>query len=548
MIPLVSAEQMRALDNQTIEKLGITGGVLMETAGRGVVEVLWRLHSEGALDLFAGQVVVVAGPGNNGGDGMVVARYLHSSGVTVKLLLCAERARVKGDALRHLQAAEELGVLISEHSGDSRVTVVVEHLTQLSKRDIVVDALLGTGLSRPAEGPLQRVILAINDSAAVKLSVDLPSGMDADRGLPADSADPPAVVRADYTVTLGFCKLGLASAPGFAFAGKQYLVDIGIPATFAAQHGVCARLLDESCLQRLLQPRSPLGHKGSHGHLLVIAGSRGKTGAAQLCTKAALTVGVGLCSLAVPAEVLDAIVAQLPMEAMTQPYDADSPTLSSQLLTLAAGKQALVIGPGLPVSGQMKQSLLTLLAQATMPLVLDADALNQLCGEDAALLRATQLGRQVVLTPHPGEAARLLGWTVAQVQADRLRSAQQLCQRTGAVVVLKGARTLIVAPAGADTQQVSLSVCPTGNAGMGSGGMGDVLAGMVGALLTAGWPAYEAACAAVYWHGFAGDCTARLRAVGSVLLAGDLIGSLDTARRAALHQHGRQRQWPVMPL
>jgi len=250
----------------------------------------------------------------------------------------------------------------------------------------------------------------------------------------------------------------------------------------------------------------------------------------------------------VPAEVLDAIVAQLPMEAMTQPYDADSPTLSSQLLTLAAGKQALVIGPGLPVSGQMKQSLLTLLAQATMPLVLDADALNQLCGEDAALLRATQLGRQVVLTPHPGEAARLLGWTVAQVQADRLRSAQQLCQRTGAVVVLKGARTLIVAPAGADTQQVSLSVCPTGNTGMGSGGMGDVLAGMVGALLTAGWPAYEAACAAVYWHGFAGDCTARLRAVGSVLLAGDLIGSLDTARRAALHQHGRQRQWPVMPL
>jgi hydroxyethylthiazole kinase-like uncharacterized protein yjeF len=186
MIPLVSAEQMRALDNQTIEKLGIAGGVLMETAGRGVVEVLWRLHREGALDLFAGQVVVVAGPGNNGGDGMVVARYLHSSGVTVKLLLCAERARVKGDALRHLQAAEELGVLISEHSGDSRVTVVVEHLTQLSKRDIVVDALLGTGLSRPAEGPLQRVILAINDSAAVKLSVDLPSGMDADRGLPAD--------------------------------------------------------------------------------------------------------------------------------------------------------------------------------------------------------------------------------------------------------------------------------------------------------------------------------------------------------------------------
>ena len=564
MIPLVSAEQMRTLDTETITQIGVPGGVLMESAGRGVVEVLWQLHHRGAVDLYGGQVLVVAGPGNNGGDGLVIARYLHNRGAAVRLLLCAELGRIKGDALHHLQAAQACGVSPTVYSGDSGAAQVAALLQRLTRRDLIIDALLGTGLTKAVSGPLRHVIEAVNHSTAVKVAVDLPSGLDADLGVPAGTQGEPVIVHADYTVTLGLCKLGLVSAPGFIYAGQVRLVDIGIPEALCARHGVAARLLDERCLVRLGQPRSPLGHKGSHGHLLIIAGSQGKTGAAQLCARAALHTGVGLCTLAVPSPVVDRVLGEETACAMTHPYElADEPeALARQLLQASVGKHALAVGPGLPVSGAMKQALLEVVLGGTAPLLLDADALNQLCGEDEALLTAAKAGRQLILTPHPGEAARLLGESVAQVQSDRVRSARELCRRTGAVVVLKGPRTLIVAPdevvseAGAQEGEVAqhsppprrqgpLSVCPKGNAGMGSGGMGDVLTGMIGALLAGGWPAYDAACAAVYWHGLAGDVLASKRAAGSILVASDLISTLDRARARALAAVGSPCGWPI---
>ena len=226
------------------------------------------------------------------------------------------------------------------------------------------------------------------------------------------------------------------------------------------------------------------------------------------------------------------------------------------------GKHALAVGPGLPVSAAMKQALLEVVLSGTAPLLLDADALNQLCGEDEALHTAAKAGRQLILTPHPGEAGGVVGESVAQVQSDRVRGAPELCRRTGAVVVLKGPRTLIVAPdevvseAGAQEGEVAqhsppprrqgpLSVCPKGNAGMGSGGMGGVLTGMIGALLAGGWPAYDAACAAVYWHGLAGDVLASKRAAGSILIASDLISTLDRARARALAAVGSPCGWPI---
>ena len=298
----------------------------------------------------------------------------------------------------------------------------------------------------------------------------------------------------------------------------------------------------------------------------MIAGSRGKSGAAQLSVRAALRTGVGLCTLAAPTELSDRVLGEQSACAMTYPYElaGGGAELARQLLSATVGKHALAVGPGLPVGEDMKQALLEVLASGTAPLLLDADALNQLCGEDEALRAAAQSGRKLILTPHPGEAARLLGQSVAWVQADRVRSARELCRRTGAVVVLKGARTLIAAPdegvpspsapageaavanhAPPPSRQGPLSVCPTGNAGMGSGGMGDVLTGMLGALLAAGWPAYDAACAAVYWHGLAGDVLASERAPGSILLASDLIEAVDRARCRALAAVGSPCGWPI---
>ncbi len=571
MLPLVSAEQMRALDADTIERLGIPGAVLMENAGRGVVSELWALHNQGVLDLYGHQVWVVAGPGNNGGDGMVVARYLHNHGVAVRVCLCAERERIRGDALLHLQAAEHCGTQVVAYGGEAGAAQVAALLQRLSRRDVIVDALLGTGLTKAVSGPPSHIIEAMNRSSAVKIAVDLPSGLDADCGIPPGSGDehlyPPAIVRADYTMTLGQPKLGLCGAPGFTYAGAVSVVDIGIPESLCARHGVRARLLDERCLLRLGQPRHPLGHKGGHGHLLVVAGSLGKAGAAFLSTRAALRTGVGLCTLSAPQEVIDsAYLGQVP-EAMCHPYSLEkgAAPLLDELLQAIAGKHALAIGPGLPRASHMKQALKELLERGTVPMVLDADALNLLVGEDSTLRAAACNGQSMVLTPHPGEAARLLDQSVAQVQADRTRSARQLCQQTGAVVVLKGARTVIVAPEGEflTAAEVSaeppsapvapmgsgpLSIAPTGNAAMGSGGMGDVLTGMIGALLAAGWPPYEAACAGVYWHGLAGDMLLARRAPGSLLLAGELIDVLDAARQQALlaaQSKSGRLGWPV---
>lgn len=568
MLHLVTADQMRALDAETIERIGVSGAVLMESAGRGVVSELWALSGRGVIDLRGGRAVVLAGPGNNGGDGLVIARYLHTSGVATRLVLCAERERVRGDALAHLRAAERCGVPIEVRPGEAGVAEIAALLGGLGARDVIVDALLGTGVAKPVTGPLAQVIAAVNRCAAVKVAVDLPSGLDADRGVPAGSPSEPAIVRAQHTVTFGFAKLGLCGAPGFAYAGDVSVVDIGIPAELATRLGVQAQLLGASCMRLLGRPRQPLGHKGTHGHLLLIAGSRGKTGAAQLAARAALRTGVGLCTVAAPTDVSDALLGGLAAEAMTSPYPLEDSgeALARHILAACTGKHAVAIGPGLPTSDAMKQALLALLAEGTAPLVLDADALNAVVGRGAEL-RAAAARRPVILTPHPGEAARLLGETVSAVQADRTASARKLCRWSGAVVALKGARTIVAAPAPEKADKVDkaeksdradksepgepkqrLAINPTGNAGMGSGGMGDVLTGMTGALLAAGFTAWDATCAAVYWHGLAGDRAAAARPTGSILLAGEVIEALDSARQAAVAEltgSGSGTGWPA---
>lgn len=548
MIPLPTAAQMRALDEDTIAKLGIPGGVLMESVGRSVITVLHQLHHATRIDLAQAQILIVAGPGNNGGDGMVIARYLHEQGRRSELWVVADRARVRGDALLHLLAAEAAGV--KAHFCDGTVTLLGERLASLRPEDLIIDALLGTGLQRSVTGGLAQVVSSINTSRAVTVSVDLPSGLDADRGVPSDATIEPCIVRADYTVTLGFPKLGLVGSPGFLFAGEMFLADIGIPASLCPKHKVSAQLVDASVLAPLAAPRSPLGHKGSHGHLLIIAGSQGKLGAALLSTEAALRTGVGLCTLAVPENALDGSLGSRCPEAMTLPYALTETVLGNQLLPALSGKTALAVGPGLAPVPAIRELLLAVLSHGGQPMVFDAEAINQLVGAEPHLLARARRGAKTVLTPHPGEAARLLGTTSAAVQVDRVAAARAIAEKTAAVVVLKGARTLVVEPPGfaQHASEARLAVIPTGNPGMGSGGMGDALTGMIAALLAAGWATFDAACAAAYWHGLAGDLVSARRAPGSIVLGTEVIAVLDEARSLAGRFATSHRPWPVVPL
>lgn len=567
---LVNAAQMRTLDEQTIQGLGVPGLVLMESAGRGVVEALWALHGRGEIDLRAGRALVVAGPGNNGADGLVVARYLHSAGVAVQVLLCAERSQLRGDALAQIRMAEACGVVVVAAVGDGTAGATT-WLGGLGPRDVIVDSLLGIGLTRAVTGPLARVIAAMNASPAVRVAVDVPSGLDANRGEPSpvatEALPAPAIVRAAYTVTFAWAKLGLVSAPGYRYAGRVSVVDIGIPPGLAPLLGVRSWLLSPALLQPLWTPRDPDGHKGSHGHLLIIAGSEGKTGAALLCARGAQGAGVGLCTVAAPPGAQEALQARV-LEAMTLRYPtpaAGAEALASAWLAASVGKRAVAIGPGLPGGDAVAQALRRLLAEGDVSLVLDADALNLLAGDLTPLRQATARGRTVVITPHPGEAARLLGCSAQAVQADRLAATRRLCHETGAVVLLKGARTVLAAPLGATetaangdappglADSEALYLCPTGNAGMGCGGMGDVLTGMIGALLASGLShdsqetgdalgaGVWAACAAAYWHGLAGDCLLARSFPAALLQAGALCDALPEAVLAARLLHQAER-------
>jgi NAD(P)H-hydrate epimerase len=328
-----------------------------------------------------------------------------------------------------------------------------------------------------------------------------------------------AVFAADVTVTLACAKVGLVSSPGFERVGRLRVVDIGIPTSLAARVGCALALLDDPDAAAMLPPRPQAGHKGTFGHLLVVAGSEGKTGAALLCAGAGLRTGVGLCTLAVPPAVRPTLEGRMP-EVMLAELDAEKPRADAlaALAALVAGKRALAWGPGMPTTPAAGGLVRAALATLELPVVLDADALNHLAGHTAAVRAAKA---PVVLTPHPGEAARLLGVDTAAVQDDRVAAARRLAADTSAVVVLKGARTIVAEPDGRAT------INPTGNPGMGTGGAGDVLTGVIGALLAQGVRAADAARLGVYVHGRAGDLAAARGQRGVV--AGDISAHLPEA-------------------
>lgn len=484
---VVTAEQMREIDELTIREIGIPGIVLMENAGRGAAEVIRRRY-----DLKGKNILVLCGRGNNGGDGFVTARYLKNWGYEVKVCLLAEKEAVKGDAKSNLEIWTKIGGTLIEVRGIQDVGLVKGHL---GWADLIVDALLGTGAKKGLSPLFKAVIELMNSSGKSVVSLDLPSGVDPTTGEVEEVA-----VRANCTVTFGMLKVGLVVYPGADYAGELELVDIGIPKALFEQSPDDYFLLEPHELHtRVLGPREKDTHKGTYGHLLVVAGSRGKTGAAAMAGEAALRIGAGLVTVAVP-ESLNPILEVKLTEVMTEPLPEEDGFLAKsafgKVLRLMEGKRALVIGPGLGVNEATKELVYGLLRESTLPMVFDADAINCLAG-DLEPLKAKKA--PLILTPHPGEMGRLMGIGPSEVKAKKLELVKTLSQQYGVIVVLKGAGTIIGDPSG------KIYINPTGNPGMASGGMGDVLTGFIGGLLAQGVEPLEAAKLAVYLHGLAGD-------------------------------------------
>jgi NAD(P)H-hydrate epimerase len=505
---LVTAAEMRALDRWTIDA-GTPGHVLMERAGAGATRVL-----RDRLRAPHGGVVVLAGRGNNGGDGFVIARHLRKSRMPVEVWLAGRVEDVRGDAARMLAAWRKARGKILPLTDAAHVGAFTRRLT---KAAVVVDALFGTGLNAPVTGVAAAAIEAVNASGAPVLAVDVASGLSADTGRPLGVA-----IRATVTATFGFPKLGQVLFPGAEHTGLLAVVDIGIPDAAVAAVRPQARLLEAEDVGRLLPPRRADAHKGTFGHVLVVAGSRGKSGAALLCAEAATRAGAGLVTLAVPAE-LQPVCEGHVREAMTDALPAEPGGISA----LLDGRSAVVCGPGLGQSDWARRLVHEVIRRSDAPLVLDADGLNAVAG--TSVLRERR--PPTVVTPHPGEMARLLDTDTAHVQADRVDAARRYARESGAVVVLKGARTVIATPDG------DVAISPTGNPGMATGGTGDVLAGVVGALLAQDLAPRDAAALGVFAHGVAGDAVAARR--GEVgLVARDLVHEMPPTF-AALQGRGR---------
>ncbi len=513
---LLTAAQMRELDQETIAGGHATGAQLMERAGAGVVESMERRYGP-ALGL---RVLALCGPGNNGGDGLVAARHLRARGAEVAVGLLGEAARLRGDALTQLERFEAAGGRVTPLDGEA----ALERLLRSRDRwDYALDAVLGTGARGTPEGLAAAAVQSLrelDDAGTRVVAVDLPTGVNADTGEIARRA-----VRADLTVTFGHPKRGHVLYPGRAFAGMLEVVDIGLsPASpDAGRHPF--ELASEAAMAELLPERDPRAHKGRTGRVLIVGGSVGLTGAVALAARAATRAGAGYVQAAVPASLNDALEAKL-TEQMTIPcpetgarafaLDALEP-----ILKRAAAADVLVLGSGLSRAPEAVELARQLAARCTLPQVIDADGLNALAGT-AALLEKPKGPR--VLTPHLGEAARLTGVGVESLEAHRLDAAREWAMRFQSVLVLKGAPTVTGAPDGIAT------VNSTGNAGMATAGVGDVLSGVIAALIGQGLGAYDAARLAVYLHGAAGDlAAAELGPIG--ISAGDCLERLPRAIR-----------------
>ncbi len=510
---VVNAGQMREADRRTIEDIGVPSAVLMENAGRQVVSAMEAAFT----GLSDARVAVLAGRGNNGGDGFVVARVLSQAGIDVQVHVVGETAGIRGDARVNLDILGRLGIDVIEVPADSDWRRLG---AELLRRDLVVDALFGTGLTSPLGGLAETIARELNASAVPVVAVDMPSGLSAD-----DPAPIGPVIEATITVTFGAPKLPLVLPPGEDAAGDLVVADIGIPkAVIDALPGPRIEAVLAGDVRPFVGPRVRDAHKGSFGHVLFTAGSRGRTGAAHLGAVGALRSGAGLVTVATPASCLP-VVSSMGAEYMTLALEelADGTAAGAAAGTvLGARHDVIAAGPGLGTGPDQQALVLSLLQRSRTPLVLDADALTVLSDRPGALRGSPD--RPVVITPHPGEMARITGMSVADVQRRRLETARDFALGHHVYVILKGYKTLVATPEGV------VYINPTGNPGMATGGSGDVLTGMLAGWLAQGLDVTTACLLGVYLHGAAGDLAAA--ELGEVAMtAADIVAHIGAATR-----------------
>jgi len=515
---LVTAQQMRELDAKTINEVGVPGVVLMELAGQGAFTYI---KEQNWLPSKAHSVLVLAGKGNNGGDALVVARWLRLSGYTnIKVVLLAEETLIGGDAKVNLDSYQNLGGAVIEIT---TIETWDNFCRQAGKFSLIVDGILGTGLKSELHGLYAAVIGVINNNTLGDhvLALDIPSGLHADRGVPLGDA-----VKADTTVTFGYGKTGLFVYPGKEYAGKVEIIDIGIPSTFLDPLETTELLTMAGCRKLLPPPPALNGHKGNRGHLLTIAGSQGKSGAALYTAYSALKTGCGLSSLATPLSLAASIEGRIP-ELMMMPIADDGKGRIGEMNVpeieqICTGKQTIAVGPGLGTQTEARELIIKLLKNIPIPMVLDADALTVLAPN---LEMLAQKKAEVILTPHPGEMSRLLQIPTREVQQNRLELARDFACRHNVYLVLKGAGTIIAAPDG------NTAINSSGNQYLATAGSGDILTGIIGSFLAQGLSPLAACCLGVYVHGLTADLlTAEGNRHG--LTAGDLLSTIPRALMA----------------
>jgi hydroxyethylthiazole kinase-like uncharacterized protein yjeF len=512
----VTAEEMRDIDRKTIEEYGISGPVLMERAG---VSVANRIRG-----LFDRQkVVVVAGGGNNGGDGIVAARELLNHGWHTQVVLFSKEEKLSPDNRSQYRTARQLGV-------------PVEFRTRLTPRDlhgaIVVDALFGTGLSKPVTSAFAEAIAFLNKSEARVVSVDIPSGISSDTAQVMGDA-----VRADYTVTFGLPKIGHLLHPGAEFTGQLFVEDIGFPDELLSSGLLKVDAVGRKDAASLVPERPTHSYKGDYGHVLVVAGSRGKTGAPSMAARASLRSGAGMVTLGIPETLTEVFLSRVVEEMVLPLPDTGSGIVSERafdtIIEFLDGKaDVLAMGPGITTDRNVINLVEKLVTAVTVPMVLDADALNALSGRKDILKKAKA---PIILTPHIGEMARLLRpagkgaassppgrESLSAIAKDRISTACSFAKETGACLVLKGAPTIVAEPEGRSF------INTTGNAGMATAGSGDVLTGVIAAFLGQGLSPVDAGVLGVYMHGLAGDMAASGRGMHS-LIAGDIMDNMHAA-------------------
>ena len=510
---VATAAEMRQIDQNTIEGIGIPGIVLMETAGSAIVRAIQQHYPT------CKRIGIFAGKGNNGGDGIVIARQLAHTGYDVHLFLVSPPDSFTGEARINLQIAKNLKLPITEILTDAALGIEKSvSLNHIASCELLVDAIFGTGLRGEVRDPIATIINGINNLSIPVLSVDLPSGLDADTGNLLSTC-----VQADRTITIGLPKRGLLVHPGAELTGKLEVVDIGFPEQVIDAQNIKVHWTTAAQAAQWVPPRPSASHKGTYGRVFIVAGSTGMTGAAALASEAALRAGAGLVTLAIPKH-LNPILEGLLPEVMTLPLpetDAGSLAVSatSTILEFAERtKSVLAIGPGLSQNPETVTFVHQLVREnhdqeLGLRMVIDADGLNALA-QDRQII--SLLDKETVLTPHPGEMARLANAPIPTLEADRISTAQQFANEHGVTLVFKGAPTVTGAPNG------NVWINSTGNPGMATGGMGDLLTGIIAGFMAQGVPSENAAALGVYIHGLAGDITSeRLGTHG--LIASDVL-------------------------